>query len=554
MVIGRYFRKTPELSTGVRFMLSSLSRAGLLLAFFLSACCWSPSVWGQQMIWTDTFNGGVVIGAFSIGDQSSGIGMIENALPTGATIRHATMYAVSIGAQAGETLSFNMGAIPIQFGPSTAGPVFQSTYGAVVLHQVDLTALLNPATAMYTINLTGGSTSFKEFTLVTEYEMAGAAPVTVDIFHCGADSQLEENYAIHTSHPMSTDGPIAFGTMGAYATSWLYDYEAVLVNGVELGRFYGPDYNAGPGNHFGASATFHYAHGIFEGVGDDNPDEAIHASDVLTDLAGQVADGSQSFEVTYRHNPTMLPQQQADNIVNLIVLAYSAAPCDNATEFLGPDTTLCPGDTLVLDATRNGTTYLWGDGSTSPTFTVTAAGTYYVQWVHADCTYEPDTIVVAMPHSPFPALGPDRELCSGETIQLGVWATPFPGGEWNDGNTDMPRTVFLPGLYTFSVTDNGCLLADSILITLVECGFDVEMPNVFSPNNDGQNDRFIPLDYTGAEGVMEIYNRWGQLIFTSRNLAQGWSGQDAPAGTYYYIVAPDDPRGEKASGHVTLLR
>ncbi len=114
----------------------------------------------------------------------------------------------------------------------------------------------------------------------------------------------------------------------------------------------------------------------------------------------------------------------------------------------------------------------------------------------------------------------------------------------------------VPGTYPVLLvvsTTNGCMDTVRSMVTVIRPGV-IEMPNVFSPNNDGQNDRFIPLDYTGAEGVMEIYNRWGQLIFTSRNLAQGWSGQDAPAGTYYYIVAPDDPRGEKASGHVTLLR
>lgn len=123
----------------------------------------------------------------------------------------------------------------------------------------------------------------------------------------------------------------------------------------------------------------------------------------------------QTFQVTYRHNPTMLPQQQRDNIVNLIVLAYSAAPCDNILQLLGPDTTLCPGDTLVLDATRDGAGYSWQDGSTSPTYTVTAPGTYHVHWTHPECTWEPDTIVVGMVDLPALQFGPDLEFCEGRT-------------------------------------------------------------------------------------------------------------------------------------------
>lgn len=75
----------------------------------------------------------------------------------GATIRRATLYAVSIGGPPTDTVSFTMGSLPIAFGPSTAGPVFQTTYGPVVLHQRDLTDLLDPATAMYTIDLMGGA-------------------------------------------------------------------------------------------------------------------------------------------------------------------------------------------------------------------------------------------------------------------------------------------------------------------------------------------------------------------------------------------------------------
>jgi len=516
------------------------------------------------MIWTDTFHGGVVVGAFSIGDQAYGIGMIENALPTGATIRRATLYAVSIGGPPTDTVSFTMGSLPIAFGPSTAGPVFQTTYGPVVLHQRDLTDLLDPATAMYTINLMGGLTTFKEFTLITEYELPGAAPVTVDIFHCGADSQLEENYTIHTSHPMATDGPIAFGTMGAYALSPWTDYETVLVNGVELGKFYGRDYNAGAGNNFGASATFHYAHGIFEGVGDDDPDVAILGSDVLSDLSSQVANGAQTFQVTYRHNPTMLPQQQRDNIVNLIVLAYSAAPCDNILQLLGPDTTLCPGDTLVLDATRDGAGYSWQDGSTSPTYAVTAPGTYHVHWTHPECTWEPDTIVVGMVDLPALQFGPDQEFCEGGTLFLGTGSMPVVGGAWSDGNTQWPRPVALPGPYSFTFTADGCSVSDSIRVSVVDCSYGVEMPNVFTPNGDGSNDLFRPVTLQGVSSIsFRIYNRWGQELFQTNQLEAGWdgrtpSGRPVPAGTYFWVLettaikAPDSTTTNH--GTVTLLR
>ncbi|MBL7953295.1 MAG: gliding motility-associated C-terminal domain-containing protein [Flavobacteriales bacterium] len=102
-------------------------------------------------------------------------------------------------------------------------------------------------------------------------------------------------------------------------------------------------------------------------------------------------------------------------------------------------------------------------------------------------------------------------------------------------------------------SSSGCVdtVRSSIIVT--ELGT-IEMPNIFSPNGDGHNDRFTPLEYKGAPGLMEIYNRWGQQVFSTRSLAQGWSGSDVPDGTYYFVVTPDDADAETLTGHVTLVR
>ncbi|MBS1580566.1 MAG: gliding motility-associated C-terminal domain-containing protein [Bacteroidetes bacterium] len=99
----------------------------------------------------------------------------------------------------------------------------------------------------------------------------------------------------------------------------------------------------------------------------------------------------------------------------------------------------------------------------------------------------------------------------------------------------------------------GCVDTVRSVVVIVEPGV-IEMPNVFSPNGDGRNDRFIPLNYNGTPGLLEVYNRWGQMIFSTRSLAQGWTGSGAPDGTYFYVVTADDPDQEKRTGHVTLVR
>lgn len=536
---------------------------GLRSALLLSPLFLLNTSMAQTMLWTDTYNGGFVVGTFSIGDQAFGIGMLEMSLPPGATVRRSILYGVTIGGQPTASVTFPMGAHTITFDPSTAGPVFNSTYGDVVLHSVDLTQVLDPTVAMYTLNLNGSFTTFREFMLMTCYELPGAGPVTVDLFHCGMDSQLHEQYPLTTSAPMSTAAPIAFGTMGAYARDQWSDYEAVAVNGTELGRFYGRDYNAGPGNFFGASATFHYANGTFEGVGDDVPDQAIVGADVLSDLSGLLADGTTELLVEYSHIPSFSPPHQADNIVNLMVLAYAAAPCAISID-LGPDTTLCTGNTLALDATTNEVTYRWQDGSAAPTFTVQAAGTYHVTLSKPGCDVVSDTIMVDMMPLPVIALGADRSLCANTTTTLGTAPEAGTTYLWSDGNTDLPRTIDTAGTYTLLAIRAGCSATDSIRISEIDCSYAVELPNVFTPNGDGTNAQFRPLAMFGVRSLsLSVYNRWGQLMFNSTSLRFAWDGRTstgdaAPDGVYFWMLEhePEQAPGTRVATHgtVTLLR
>lgn len=138
---------------------------------------------------------------------------------------------------------------------------------------------------------------------------------------------------------------------------------------------------------------------------------------------------------------------------------------------------------------------------------------------------------------------------------LGV-ATPGSAGSM-DVTATFPNE---PGSYpvVLIVQDgNGCVDTVSTIVRVVREG-EIRMPNVFSPNGDGGNDAFVPLNYTGTPGRLEIYNRWGQMLHSTTDLASGWNGKvngsEAPAGTYYYVVEPAVGQGERSSGHLTLLR
>ena len=85
------------------------------------------------------------------------------------------------------------------------------------------------------------------------------------------------------------------------------------------------------------------------------------------------------------------------------------------------------------------------------------------------------------------------------------------------------------------------------------------MPNVFSPNGDDQNDIFNAVIDNAERYEMEIFNRWGNSLFQTNSILTGWTGEDASAGTYFYIIKYSySERGElinkTVKGTVSLLK
>ncbi|MEO8587883.1 MAG: hypothetical protein ABI432_00800, partial [Flavobacteriales bacterium] len=139
-----------------------------------------------------------------------------------------------------------------------------------------------------------------------------------------------------------------------------------------------------------------------------------------------------------------------------IDVAYNPMPVVD----IGPDQTLCAGIQAVLDATTPGATYLWQDGSTGPTYTVSSAGVYDVDVTLNGCTAS-DAASVNYNPSPVANLGADQTLCAGATLNLNV-AQPGTTYLWQDGSTGSSFTVSSAGTYSVDVLLNGCSASDAI--------------------------------------------------------------------------------------------
>jgi gliding motility-associated-like protein len=86
------------------------------------------------------------------------------------------------------------------------------------------------------------------------------------------------------------------------------------------------------------------------------------------------------------------------------------------------------------------------------------------------------------------------------------------------------------------------------------------VPSAFSPNGDGKNDRIYVRGYGIKTIKWEIYNRWGILMFSTNDLAEGWDGkykgEIQPQDVYHYTLIVDfyDDKKETKTGYITLLR
>jgi gliding motility-associated-like protein len=130
---------------------------------------------------------------------------------------------------------------------------------------------------------------------------------------------------------------------------------------------------------------------------------------------------------------------------------------------------------------------------------------------------------------------------------------------WNDNSKKQNLQVTRAGTYWVEVTDsNNCSGKDSIQIYPCE---KIVAPNAFTPNGDGINDVFKPVIYgTVVNYTLTIYNRWGQMIFKSRDQGRGWdgtlSGVPQRGDTYVwnclYQLSGNKP--DHKSGTVILIR
>ena len=200
------------------------------------------------------------------------------------------------------------------------------------------------------------------------------------------------------------------------------------------------------------------------------------------------------------------------------------------TVILPQDTTLCEGATWNLRALNNSSlsTYNlnWSTGASTNNITVRINGLYWLEAKNGNCASR-DSIWIDYSALPVSDLVADTTICFDDAPEIILNPGRYGGQTyvWNDGSTDPVYVAKEKGRYSVEITNEfGCKIISGTEI-FEDCPFAVWIPNGFTPNEDGKNDKLTIMGRGIDEVQMYIFNRWGTLIWTGNAIGDGWDGK-----------------------------
>lgn len=293
------------------------------------------------------------------------------------------------------------------------------------------------------------------------------------------------------------------------------------------------------------------------------------AVDPQTMIEWQDGSSALNYLVTQPGTYSVLASNRCGTDTDTILIEYLNPPQPFE---LGPDTMLCPGETLNLYAPYSGFPLLWQDGSTTDSLVATQQGLYSLS-ISNPCGIVSDELMVNYDtRTPMVDLGDEFLWCPGDVITLDETQTFPVSYHWSTGATSSVIQVISPGIYSLDISTPCVQVSDSVsVIADDDCDtpdehHEIYVPNIFSPNGDNINDRFIPVWGSDA-GVMDIdgqiFDRWGNLVFRQHSISFAWDGafggEPVMPGVYAYvlrftILVDGKQQTQILSGDVTLIR
>jgi gliding motility-associated-like protein len=211
-------------------------------------------------------------------------------------------------------------------------------------------------------------------------------------------------------------------------------------------------------------------------------------------------------------------------------------------------------------------TYSWSNGATTQTISSLSVGSYFLTVTDDLGCIALDTVAISVASISVLEKNLTQPECD-TTLDGAIEIILVSGNtditfEWDNGQDSSTAVNLSAGNYTVTITNEyNCTLIDTTILTAERvCNDTLIIYDVFSPNGDGKNDLWVIdglANYPNNE--LEIYNRWGSMVFEQKPYTNGWDGSNKkgdplPSATYYYILKLNDGTDKVYSGHVTIIR
>jgi len=261
-----------------------------------------------------------------------------------------------------------------------------------------------------------------------------------------------------------------------------------------------------------------------------------------------------------------------DNIVTLRVsdAAGNISTCTAtiyipSSEFeLGDDTYVCEGEPFSITLENSYSSIQWSDGSSGQTFTTTEEGLISCLIIDEfGCDVEDDIYLEVKP-LPYVNLGRDTTLCGEQVLNLNAGPDAIMY-DWSTGESSEEIVVYQGSqkIWVNVEDEYGCLNSDTISIDKCDPSiFFLDISNALTPSNqDGRNDVWeIEEILAYPDAVVDIYDRWGRLIWRSEaGYPTPWDGRnmrgnEVPMDSYHYIIILNYEDNDRVIGTVTVIR
>jgi gliding motility-associated-like protein len=320
----------------------------------------------------------------------------------------------------------------------------------------------------------------------------------------------------------------------------------VASDAVQVGFFPQPDVDAGPDKTICAGQTVQLqASGAFTYLW--TPPTGLSCTGCAAPFAGPANTTTYSLLGTDVNGC-----QDSDRVVVTVIQKLPVT--------VSPGGEICENESFQLNAS-GGDGYLWTPSTglscttcPNPTATPTTTTVYSVVISQGQCFAETQTVEVIVHPKPTINAGPDQKVIAGNGVVLNATSTDASIYKWSPPtwlsctNCLTPTATPLQNITYKVLASNqwGCEAEDDVIITVGCDNSQLWLPNTFTPNGDGANDRFYPHGKgMSTVKLFRIYNRWGELLFSQADMPVDnkdigwdgtWKGQQLKPDVYVYIV------------------